>query len=683
MPDGLQDQIEKEMSAAPETTEPTRDAFKEDWEEALAFWKRIHPIYDYAWLFYNSMVFMSNLYGEKWLEVFGMQVAVPRTFMTVESIASQMLNRKIEFDVSGRNFNSYEKAEYEQQILNSEWGRAQADKVIRESDKDALIYGNGYILSVFVDEKTDFHMLPQEDEGQAPDDPEDGVEDVESIKTVGELQWMQESITEYKGMKCRRLDPYYTFTDPYATCDEDRRFVYFYGSMDVDQMREFVVKKGWLTEEDAKKRIQPTTVERFDNIRNQLDSLYSSPITPYTRGDHQGSQVAPAQQSELQNRNRCAYIERYEKDHYEIRLVGDDVTLYKDFNIYPHKKIPITTIWDVKVPGEFRGRGEPEIIRYQQVEENKIHNFLLQAALISIVQRYAIVPSLLEDETDANFNNPFKPLRLKALPGNSVEKAIMPMQQPDLKSGPFKLMDLVKEVVQQTTGATDFVISSSNATTDTATESENLVQASAARIRTKLVNLEESLEQIAQMWIACFVAFYDEEADLKITGKNVYYRYIPYDKAKVNEDQEFIQKTADAHGAAPQTTLRSFYQALGYKDVIFASELIGQYDVKVKISDIEINADRMVDKYLKAIKVMAEANAAAAASGESKRFDVFKLSEDMIRQFPFIENVEEYIIGGKPEASLPIPEPAPMEGEQVEVQPEQGMAPAMAQESPI
>lgn len=675
MPD-LQEQVQREMAAAPEKTEPTRDSFKEDWLEAKQYWTRIHAVYDYAWLFYNSIVFMTSLYGEKWVQSFGLQVTVPRTFMTVESIASQMLNRKIEFALTGRNFRSFESAKHNEKMLNAEWRRSQSDKVLRDVEKDALIYGNGYGFSVYEDDVQAFHFLKPEDLERAPDDPEDGVPDYESIKTAGELEWITQEVTQYRGMKFKRWCPYYTFTDPYATNDEERRYVYHYGTLSVDEMRKFVVAKGWLTEEEAKTRIQKTAVERFDRIKNQLDTMYQMPINPYNRGDHQNpSAVHSSQQNELQDENRVAFIERYEKDGYEIRLVNEDVTLYKDFNVYPHKKIPVTTFWDVRVPGEFRGRGEPEIIRYQQVEENKIHNLMLQAALIAVVQRYAINPSLLENESD--INNIFAPLRLKALPGNDVQKAIMPMTQPDIKSGPFKLMDLVKEIIQQATGASDFVLSASNASTDTATESENLVQASAARIRTKLVSMEENLEQVAQLWIPCFTAFYDEEQDLKISGQNIYYRYLPYDSS-ANENQEMIKATAEKLGAAPGVTLRATYQALGYKDVVFASDLIGEYDAEIKITDLDINADKAVDRYLKAIKVMTEANTAAQQSGDKRRFDVFKLSKEMVRQFPFIESVDEYIIGGDEGQAMTLPE---------EEQPaaaipasEQGLQPAMAEQ---
>lgn len=663
-----------------ETTQATRDVFKEDWEEAKQYWRRVHSVYDYAWLFYNSVVFINNLYGEQWLEAFGLQVAVPRTFMTIESIRSQMMNRKIEFEISGRNFRSFESAKHNEKLMNSEWKRSKADRVLRECEGDALIYGNGYGASIYVDDTKQYHFLKTEDENRAPDDPEDGVPDVESIKTAGELNWMKQEVVEYRGMKFRRMDPYYTFTDPHATDDESRRYVYFYGDEDTDKFREFVVAKGWLTQEEADKRIQPTSVERFDSIRGQLDTLYNMPISPWTRTDNEGiGSTANKQMLEPQDRNRTAFIERYERDGYEIRLVNEDVPLYKDFNIYPHKKIPITTFWDVKVPGEFRGRGEPEIIRYKQIEENKIHNLMLQAALMAVVQRYAINPALLEDESDANFYNPFKPLRLKALPGNDVSKAIQPMQQPDLKSGPFKLMDLVKEIIQQTTGASDFVLSASNAQTDTATESENLVQASAARIRSKLVSMEEGLEDVAQMWIASFTAFYSEEMDLKLTGKNVYYRYLPYDSS-VNEDPTFIQETAEKLGAAVQPTVRAIYQALGYKNVVFASDLIGEYDTVVKITDIDVSADRAIDKYLKAIKVMSEANVAAQNVGDTRRFDVFKLSMDMVRQFPFIENVDEYV----KEEPAPTPESQPpTEGEPPLTNSETALQPTMTEDQPI
>lgn len=675
MPDPvLERELTEEADEKPKALQTT-DEFQTEWDEAREYWKQIHRIYDYAYLFYKSIVTLNNIYGERYLKSFGLQVSVPRTFMTVEAISSQMLNRKIEFAVGGRNFRSSQNAHYQEKRLNGEWKRSKADKELRDAERNALIFGNGYLLNTFVDDVRDFHFVkeqtenPEGEEGAdvdpaGPEDPEDGAPNAVTSPTKGltEDDWELRKTTIYKGMKPNSLNPYNVFTDPHATNDENRRYVYLYSTPKVQDLIDFVVGKGWMTEEEAKAKIQSNTVQRFDEIRDTLDVLYNQPLTPYTRGDHQVDTTATTPPTARQQNDMVGIVERFGRDGYEIRIDGSNETLYKDYNVYPHKQIPIITFWDVKVPGEFRGMGEPEIIRYQQVEENKIHNLLLHATLMTIVQRYAIRGDLLEDEADLSFADPFKPLRLKQLPGNDITKAIMPMTQPDVKRSPFELMDLVKEIIQQSTGATDFVISASNAVTDTATESDNLVAASAARIRSKLVTLEEGLVCLAEQWLACFPAFYDEDMDFQITGEKAWYKYLPYDRAKANEDptikaetQAKLQYVNNGAGVTGDT-VEQMYKYAGYTEVIFQSDLTGGFVAEVRITDLDSNLNETTENYLKVIKVMSEANAAAAATGDKRRFDVFKLSKDLIRNYPMIKNVDEYIQGEAPE-NMGLPKP--------------------------
>lgn len=634
------------------------DQFEKDWAKAKEFWKEKHKVFDFAYLQYKSILTFNNVYGQDYLRAFGMKVFVPLTFQTVESIAAVINRRKIEFVVNSTNKKDERKEKYLQTLDNIEWARSKCGVTRTIADKYALIYGTGYFFNPYLDDTVERHFpKTKKEEQKTPQDPEDGQEqtDEPNIPKGRDIEWEKRKITRYRGMKPRALNPYYVFPDASATSDEDWRHCYVYTVMTVDELKEFAVGNNWISEEEAEKTIVEGTVEYFDDIKDTIDQLFNEPLTKFTRGDHTVNVTHAKTPNRRSQEGMVAIIERFEEDNYEVRIAGQKKTLYKDHNIYPHKQIPIIPVWDYKLPQEFAGMGEPEVIRWQQLEVNKIHNLLLDSLLLAVAQRYAVRQDLLKDPHSINFSNPFKPVLLKALPGLTVNQAFMPLPQPDVKRSPFMLMDLVKETIQQTTGATDFITSTNESQTDTATESNNLVAATTNRIREKIRQMDEvSLAKLVEQWHACYPLFYTEELDYRLRGEKGFVRYIPLDRREANESDELVQKAAkemDATGA----TLEEVYLNAGYKQVLFLSDMMGEFTVEVEISDIELNEDEAINRHLRAIKTLAEVNTVLAETGDTRRFDVFPIAEQMVKQFPMVKEAEDLIVENQ-EQNLPTPE---------------------------
>lgn len=675
-----------QLSMADATTQATRnfsasekeadiDVFERDWMIAKNYWKRKHMVWDYGYLNYKSVLTYNNIYGEDYLKAFGLQVFVPRTYQTVESIASQLNSRKTEFIIkgtSGKNgFKDAERAEYFQVMDNVEWRRSGAEAEKRKAAKNALIFGNGYLLNFFVDDTRNFHFIDlEEDEDGEPDSSQDGIKNSNDPPAPGEAKgdnWVPKEITKYKGMKPKSENPYYVFPDPFAKDGEDT-YCYRYVVGTVDVLRDYVVQKGWMSVEDAAEKIKSEQVEKFDAIRDTIDTLFEQPITKWTRGDHLSSTntVTSVNSTSSSPAEFSALIERYEPDFYEVRLADAKTSIYKDFNVYPHKEIPIITFKDNPVPDEPCGIGEPELIRWQQVEENKLHNLLMQAVMMAVVQRFAVNASLLEDETELAWHNPFKPIRLKPLPGVSVAQAIMPLAQPEVKSSPFELLKMVKEISQSTSGASDYVVSANSSLADTATESNNLMAAAAMRIKdkTKQMDEEATLKLIFQ-WHACYFYFYDEEMDFEITGEEAFIRWLPYDRSEANENAELIAAARKALNVAEGTgdTLEAVYQAKGYKQVVFISDVMeGSFTGEVKITDVEMDKSKTFDDFLKLIKVMNEVNVAAKDSNDPRRFDVFEVALEAMKYVTVAVDPKKYVKNGeaiKATGMIPTAPPTP------------------------
>lgn len=667
------------MSDTTTSKAPLDDKFKSDWSEAKAFWMQVHRKWDYNYLMYRSILTYNNIYGEKYLANFGLQVFVPRTFTTIESLAASENVRKTQFTVRPNNNKSRKLTKHVQKLDNIEWYRSGTDQEALNTRKDALIFGMSFMEVMFAESKAKYQFAVTTNEQEtAPQDPNDGIPNTDTDTFIaenqdratnvadeffsdsegqtasaeskqdpqprsGDIQWEERELEEYRGMKAVSWNPYYVFTDPKSTCDADARYKYLYRALPVETAREYVVANGWMTEEEAAEKVKETPVEYFDSIREIIDWMYNMPIyNGYNRGDHNDPAGSLASKPiERQKAGMCLILEKWTRNSFEARL-GENEVLVKTFNYFPHKKIPVVTFYDYKVNHEVVGMGEPEIMRHQQIEENKIHNLILQVTLKAVAQRFAIDVSLLEKESDLFDNDPFKPIRMKAGLGKPITDAIMALPQPEVKESPFKLLSLIQDVTQKATAANDFVVSASDSETGTATESNNLVDATSNRIKERLRGMKSSLKEIINQWHPCYFTFYSEAMDLRLTGKDVFVRYLPYDREEANEDPEMLEAT-NAELDTEGKTLVEAYKLAGYDDVIFISDLNGSFEGEVDISDPQQEEGKMILMFEKVINIANQVNQLAQQNGSEERIDVFKIAKDMIQNLSVLDNLDEYM----------------------------------------
>lgn len=655
-----------------EQTTNTVDIFERDWVLAERYWKRKHKVWDYGYLNYKCILTNTNALGTDYIRAFGLNVFVPLTYQAVQSIASQLNGSKTEFVVksaSGPNgFLDAKRAHYFQTMDNTEWKRSQAEIEKRMATFNALLFGIGYLDNKFEDDTEEVMIvkLPEE-EDTAPESAVDTIQ--ENPRTVDfskpkELEWVPREVTRYRGVKLESLNPYYVFPDPNAKGDK-WRYCYRYITGTVDQIREFTIKKGWLTKEEAFEKITATGATQYDAIRNMIDTLFEAPLTKYTRGDHTGATGVSSTPTDYSKDNQgdfCALIERQEPNFYEVRLGDAKTEIYKDWNIYPHKEITITPIKDNPTPDEICGTGEPELLRWQQIETNRLHNLLLDSVMMAVVQRYAINGSLLDDPTDASFHNPFRPIKLKALPGISVASAIMPLPQPEVKESPFRLLEQIKQIAQSTTGASDFIVSANESIADTATESNNLLAATTMRIKDKARYIQETaLPRIIKQWHANFYYFYDEEMDFEVLGEDSFIRWLPFDRKKANTDEAMVLAAREKLDAVGET-LEDVYKNAGYNDVVFLSDVMdGSFNVEVRVMDVEADKAKTLEDLLRVAKVGNEANTVAKENGETRRIDTFEIIIEALKQVTSLDDVKKYITGNEVLKKNPLLPQNPME----------------------
>jgi hypothetical protein len=383
-----------------------------------------------------------------------------------------------------------------------------------------------------------------------------------------------------------------------------------------------------------------------------------------------------------------AFIERYEDNYYEIRVVGLTVPLYKDFNIYPDKGIPAWPVFNEKVPDEMDGIGEPEKIRYQQMDANRLNSITYQAVLMSVVQRYAIAGQYLEDETDASWQDQFRPIRLKkGIQGLKASDAIHALPQPEVGQAPFTMRGIILDTIQKVTGATDFVTATSDAKTDTATESDRLAAASGSRVREKLRDMDEEVIPAAiKQWHCSYPLFYSDGLEFRTIGDEDFGIFIADNRDAANSDKDKISNVATEYGVEAAKTLEETYRSAGFKQVVFLDEITNDFEVTTTTNDSDLDRIQNLNAMTKAMDTMITANKAAGEQGDTRRFDVFALGKELIRNLPQVGDPESYVIDAteqpKKESNMPFPDQSQSIEGQEEKQPETaGQSPQPQQEA--
>ncbi len=598
-----------------------------------------HRMMNYHYLQYKGILYLNRVYGQEYLKTIGLQVNVPRTFMTIESIRPQLIDKQLDIGVQSWNKKSQPYQAKARDMLLGEWSRSKAKWVKADAQTDALTFGTGYAISKYVDDTIDTDILDGYDDDGKP------------LTVPGKL-------TRYQGMKLVYLNPYTVFRDRNATTHEPGNsgswgHCYVYSIWDFDAWKEKCEKEGFDTEGMEKGGY----LREFDEVRRKIDTIYA--YSEFRNRDDNG-QIVTSTDGELHSPdwgNSIMVVERFEEQSYSICSGANWTVNYKNKNNDPDKIIPIHVFKDYSVPGEFEGIGEPEVLRWQQYQENKVHNLGYLQVLQSAVQRFGVVKELLVDPTEAKMNNPLKPIYLKYVPNASINNAIQPLNQGKGTQYPRDFLSEIKSIGQSATGITDGMIGASKMITDTATEASILQNASLARINRKIHEMEDrDLIPALEHWLCCIAYYYSDELDLLITdGEDYYAKFIPFTR-DYNDNAKIVAEYAAKEGMLEgTTTVEEVYLKKGYKNVVFVSDIINNFKISIKTATSEADQKEIIREFREVILDMDTANKVLMEMGQPARYDTAELRKDLLRQFPkIIENPDNYILEPQPIIQSPI-----------------------------
>jgi hypothetical protein len=203
-------------------------------------------------------------------------------------------------------------------------------------------------------------------------------------------------------------------------------------------------------------------------------------------------------------------------------------------------------------------------------------------------------------------------------------------------------MQEVKQIGQQTTSITDFVMGASKSIADTATEANKLAGASDLTIVDKIREMVSgALINIAKNWLAQYPIVYEnEKLEMASSGKTIYF----CGKIKKSVSEKELTSIMDKG-----------YEA---EDIIFLDDL-DISNPKIKITgDIEISKEVKFRQWTSAINFANSVNEVAFNTGDSRRLDTIQMGVDAMANFDVISDPNSYVMVDQPTKTDQIKETA-------------------------
>lgn len=309
------------------------------------------------------------------------------------------------------------------------------------------------------------------------------------------------------------------------------------------------------------------------------------------------------------------------------------------------KKLPVVFMRDYKVVNSVWGIGEPQLIRYLQMEANALHTLALDGTKYATSGVFAVNDMYLKNPADMSVY-PGKIFHLKNLPNMTIDNIIQSFNMPDVKGSVFRMMGVNDQLVGRTTGTGSAILGGDPGTSNpSATESNNLKAAATTRIYERARAIEqENLVDIIDLQINFMADFYDEPLISKISDER-FIKFVPGDE----KDYDLAQKALDI--------------ADGHQVIVYSSDLEKGFDVVIEgESTLPISKRERREEGMQLLKIASEtrrpptAEEMAADPMIAQKYpqglpilDAQLIAERIVMPaFTTVDNPEEFLWTGSP-----------------------------------
>lgn len=289
--------------------------------------------------------------------------------------------------------------------------------------------------------------------------------------------------SDNKEVKAIAVNPFNVFQDPLATCVDDSEYIIYASYKNVELI----------------KRLFPEKAEKLMG------------------GDINYSELVHDNDKNANVDNQILVLEVWTKD-YETDESGDiypagrvlticpqyGVVLSNKNNPYKDQKLPFVLIKDYDVPGKFWGEGEVAQLISPQKYMNELNN-----AIIDNAKATANMPWIVDKNSGIGVGKiTARPgLIIRKNPGTEVNRP----QPPSMPSYISNAVDTYKDDIEMISGIHNTLRGENSAGVYTAQGILALQEAGQVRIRLKVKLLENSLADIANLWVNRMKQFWKED----------------------------------------------------------------------------------------------------------------------------------------------------------------------------
>lgn len=510
------------------------------------------------------------------IERYGLAIFVPITFQVIASIQAQLNGRPPMYSISAMNAPSdRETAKLVEKLSKNEYRRAQVSREIATGTQLSLIFGTSFLRSYLRYDKKKAKFITGVGEDGIPlyEEQERDFYYGHSVTNDHPLKVLLPAVHEHDPQKW----PWYVVRE-LADVEETKRYYELHPELAYKKNYKELTAGGDLTDDmEVYFKIDPTY--RWPDMR------YPGNIGDfYTRSSSTGGKsYASLSKKKLVEKYRI-----YNQQDDEWVVIANGRVLEYHPNPVDSKILPVVAMRDYKVEFSPWGMGEPQLLRYIQMEANALHTFAMDGTKFATNGVFAVNPNGLKNPNDMSVY-PGKVFELKNMPGLQIDSIIQSLNAPDVKGSVFRMLGINSQMAYQTSGTGSAVIGGDQVQNASATESNNVKAAATTRIYERARSIEqENLCDLIRHQIDFMANFYNKEMVFKVTD-NEYMRFVP------GSQSEFPLERAKLDAQA------------GYTHALFSSDLEQGYDVVVEgESTLPISLSEKRMEGMQLLKIAAE-----------------------------------------------------------------------------
>ncbi len=430
-------------------------------------------------------------------------ITVPYAGGVIETLMPRILDARPEFICQARKPEDQPKNEKQQMLQHYLWELSKMDAVSEDVTRSAMIYGHGFLQPTWKKDVREYSFL----------DTKDFLDKNPKYK--------KEQRVFYDAPFCENVDVYSLLYDGHNIARKLKRYWF---------------KRLLLTEEQIRQRYPMAQEKRLNaafhsgngeladyaEVRTAVKKTHST----FSRNGSTVSVDGENQGVPFENwQNKFQNVDDVMKFHEVLEwtrplddsycVMVNEVPILKGASIpiaFDHKEASFIEVPYLRLPGEFEGRGIPEILEGLSIALNSSKNQRLDIGSLSIHKMFIVNPL-------ANINKQDLVTRPFGIIYSPDPNAVREIQFSDIKSSAYREEELLKGDMRYASGVDDVSMGVGGGASS-ATEVRHLRESTLERVRLFVNHLGDAFAEVMRHWMSMQRQFFTENMQIRITGES-------------------------------------------------------------------------------------------------------------------------------------------------------------------